>query len=84
MSKPRTSFDVTREDMAALRALAAELGLVISRGPGAGELGNITQLLTRLAAAYRRDRARTVDGVATLVGLPPPRDDRGPAGHATA
>jgi hypothetical protein len=55
MSKPRTSFDITRDDMASLRALAASLGLFISRGPGAGELGNITQLLTRLAVAYRHD-----------------------------
>jgi hypothetical protein len=59
MSKPRTSFDITREDMASLRALAASLGLFISRGPGAGELGNITQLLTRLAVAYRSDPAGT-------------------------
>ena len=59
MSKPRTSFDITREDMASLRALAATLGLFISRGPGAGELGNITQLLTRLAVAYRHDPAGT-------------------------
>ena len=59
MSKPRTSFDITREDMASLRELAATLGLFISRGPGAGELGNITQLLTRLAVAYRHDPAGT-------------------------
>ncbi len=70
MSKPRTSFDITREDMAALRALAAELGLFIRRGPGAGQLGNITQLLTRLAAAYRHDRARTAAALRGLIEEP--------------
>ena len=79
MSKPRTSFDITREDMASLRALAASLGLYISRGPGAGELGNITQLLTRLAVAYRHDPADTAIVLqrlfaATTTSAPPGHD----------
>ena len=55
---PRTTFNISREDMAALRALAADLGLYTERGPGAGEIGNITQLLRQLAGAYHQDRAQ--------------------------
>ena len=83
MSRPRTSFDVTREEMAALRALAAELGFFIRRGPGTGELGNITQLLAHLAAAYRRDPKGVVAALGALFAepgagaLPPPPEERG-------
>ena len=68
MDRPRTSFDVTREDMAALRALAASLGYFVNRGPGAGELGNITRLLGALAAAYRRDQDGTTAALRVLLG----------------
>ncbi len=56
---PRTTFNISREEMAALRELAADLGLYTVRGPNAGEIGNITQLLRRLAGTYRQDREQT-------------------------
>jgi hypothetical protein len=69
--KPRTSFDLTRDEMRLLRALAADLGSFVRRGPGAGELGNITDLLRRLTVAYDHDPAATT---ATLSALFAPDD----------
>ena len=69
--RPRTSFDFTRDEMRLLRALAADLGSFVRRGPGAGELGNITDLLRRLTVAYARDPAATA---ATLRALFAPDD----------
>jgi len=46
-----TTFFVTETAPPALQALAAELGLMTQRGPGAGQLGAGGQLLDRLAAA---------------------------------
>lgn len=65
-ARPRTSFDLTRDEMRLLRALAADLGSFVRRGPGAGELGNITDLLRRLTVAYERDPGATA---ATLRAL---------------
>ena len=59
MERPRTSFNISRGDMDALRDLAAGLGLYTSRGAGAGQLGNITALLQGIAEAYREDAAGT-------------------------
>lgn len=50
--KRRTSFDLTGEEMAALRELAAALGYMTTRGPGAGQIGSITAMLARLARTY--------------------------------
>jgi hypothetical protein len=69
--RPRTSFDLTRDEMRLLRSLAADLGSLVRRGPGAGELGNITDLLRRLTVAYERDPTATA---ATLRALVPPDD----------
>lgn len=64
--RPRTSFDLTRDEMRLLRALAADLGSFVRRGPGAGELGNITDLLRRLTVAYERDPAATAAALRAL------------------
>ncbi|HET8630121.1 MAG TPA: hypothetical protein VFL91_22085 [Thermomicrobiales bacterium] len=72
VNKPRTTFDISREDMASLRELAAALGLFTSRGPMAGQIGNITALLTRLARAQRRDPQRAVATLADLLREPEP------------
>ena len=50
------------------RGLAARLGYFVSRGPGTGELGNITRLLGALAAAYRRDEDGTAAALRALLG----------------
>ncbi|MDP9380749.1 MAG: hypothetical protein M3Q29_11495 [Chloroflexota bacterium] len=72
MDKPRTSFAVTSEEMDSLRNLAASLRYYTTRGPGAGQIGNITALLSALAAAY----ARQPDAVQTaLHGLLSRRDN---------
>jgi len=67
MERPRTSFNISRDDMEVLRDLAARLDLYTTRGAGAGQLGNITALLQEVAEAYRRDAARTVAVLATLL-----------------
>ena len=67
MERPRTSFNISREDMEALRELAARLGLYTTRGAGAGQLGNITALLQGVAAAYRQDAATTIGVLETLL-----------------
>ncbi len=67
MERPRTSFNISRDDMDALRELAARLGLHTTRGAGAGQLGNITALLQGIAEMYRRDAMRTVTMLATLL-----------------
>ena len=64
---PRTSFNISREEMAALRELAADFGLYTTRGPNAGETGNITLLLRRLATSYRQDRAQARATLAPLL-----------------
>jgi hypothetical protein len=68
---PRTSLYVTPAERRALRELAAALGLTVSRGPGAGELGSVAALASRLAAAYARDPAGTRERVAALLGPTP-------------
>lgn len=67
MERPRTSFNISRDDMDALRELAARLGLRTTRGAGAGQLGNITALLQGVAAAYRRDAAGAATALAALL-----------------
>ena len=64
--RPRTSFDLTRDEMRLLRALAADLGSFVRRGPGAGEVGNITDLLRRLTVAYERDQHLTAKTLRSL------------------
>lgn len=80
MERPRTSFNITREDMGSLRELAAQLGFYTTRGAGAGHLGNITALLQGVATAYRWDAAGTFATLAALLkeeaateGKRPPR-----------
>jgi len=51
LKRRNTTFFVVETTPPALQALAAELGLMIQRGPGAGQLGAGGQLLDRLAAA---------------------------------
>lgn len=58
-AKHRTSLNLTHEQMKTLRSLAEDLGLFITRGPGANETGNVTALMARLAAAYEADPNRT-------------------------
>lgn len=71
---PRTTFNISREEMVALRALAADLGLYTARGPSAGEIGNITQLLRQLAGAYRQDREQVRAALALLLERRAPAD----------
>ena len=52
---PRSSFELTREDLATLSQWAQDAGLLRRRGVGAGRLGSVTALLASLAEAYRRD-----------------------------
>jgi len=51
LKRRNTTFYIVETTPPALQALAAELGLMIQRGPGAGQLGAGGQLLDRLAAA---------------------------------
>ncbi|MGN6700753.1 MAG: hypothetical protein ACTHMR_21555 [Thermomicrobiales bacterium] len=63
---PRTSLNVSEEEMAILRDIAATLGYYTTRGPGAGRRGNVTMLMRALAEAGKQNQAFTV---ATLAGL---------------
>ncbi len=74
--KPRTSLDLTRDEMRVLRALAADLGSFVRRGPGAGEVGNITDLLRRLARSYEDDRAATLAALRALLATGDDPDQR--------
>lgn len=66
-SRPRTSLNVTGEQMAALRDLAASLGLVITRGPGAGEIGNVSALMARLAESHRAAPTATHEAISEII-----------------
>lgn len=63
---PRTSLNVSAEEMITLRDVAAALGYYTTRGPEAGRRGNVTELMRALAAAAQRNHAFAV---ATLSGL---------------
>jgi hypothetical protein len=53
MSHPdRTAIYTTRHRILQLRQLAAECGLVQTRGIGTGEIGSLSQLLDVLADGY--------------------------------
>ena len=80
--KPRTSLDLNRDEMRALRALAADLGSLVRRGPGAGEVGNITDLFRRLAVAYTADPGATAAALRALLPVDDARDQRSSASSA--
>ena len=82
--KPRTSLDLTRDEMRVLRALAADLGSFVRRGPGAGEVGNITDLLRRLVRSYDDDRATTLAGLRALLAARDDPDQRPSTGPSSA
>jgi hypothetical protein len=46
---------IQKREAGHLRMLAASLGLVIRRGIGAGEVGNISELMEEIADAYEID-----------------------------
>lgn len=53
--------------MIALREIAATFGLMLPKGPGAGELGSVRALLMHLVAAYSDDKALTIHQLVSLV-----------------
>ncbi len=65
--KPRTSLDVSKEEMALLRDAAASLGMYTTRGPQAGTNGSVTLLMRGLAAAYERDPEGTTKILAAML-----------------
>lgn len=63
INKRNTTYLVTETTPVALQHLAAALGMMAERGPGAGQIGAGGQLLDRLAAATIALGANTVAAV---------------------
>lgn len=73
--KSNILFD--KESASALRELAASLGMCITRGPGAGKIGNIKALLVQLADAYQQDRNTVKSAMERIIMLlHPPHFER--------
>jgi hypothetical protein len=66
-ARVRTSVSAAPGTQMSLRHMARDLGYIVVRGTGAGELGNVGRLLDDLAAAYRRDPERTVGTMRDLL-----------------
>lgn len=60
----KSTIFIDEPDAATLRELAAALGYTISRGPGAGQTGNIRALMSYIAVC-----AREPYGMQTLIAL---------------
>ncbi len=66
-SRVRTSVSAAPGTQRALRHMARDLGHIVVRGTGAGELGNVGRLLDEIAAAYRRNPERAVAAMRRLL-----------------
>jgi hypothetical protein len=66
-STKTNTVHLTRDEMTALRAIAKAFGLMLPKGPGAGELGNVRALIACLASAYYRDNTTTIRRLAPLI-----------------
>lgn len=60
--------------MRVLRRLAADLGLYVSRGPAAGQAGNVAGMLDRLVDVYERNPGGTRALLRALLDIAPPAD----------
>lgn len=59
MSKARsTQVRINPETADALREIAEHFGYVVSRGVGAGEIGNTAAMLDKIAERWREDAVR--------------------------
>jgi hypothetical protein len=77
----KSTIFVDEADAATLRELAAALGFTISRGPGAGEMGNIRALLQHIAAAARQPFGQQL--LVTLLTAHPTPTPAAPGGEET-